>query len=196
MDLLIILRIIQRTFCPKSPHLMTASILHPPLNFAVMSDLCFGVESQTQGILHLPGVSKIVYCKEPNKWIEELRIRQRKGYSMDYCGTEFTEPIQDGRQMDQIARDPIAPWCGPALFCLRFSLAEISMRKMPLFFIWRNKALLHLLTHPRVVKHSKSTDSNLLLNRHWIANITFPIVSSIDDSQWGVHHLRSFENPC
>ncbi len=44
-----------------------------PLNLAAMSDLRSGVQSQAQEILHLPGVSEIVFLKKPQKGTEELR---------------------------------------------------------------------------------------------------------------------------
>ncbi len=38
--------------------------------------------------------------------------------------------IQNGRQTDRITRDTITSWCGPALFCRPFILAEISALKI------------------------------------------------------------------
>ncbi len=48
-------------------------ILARPLNLATMNDLRSCVLSQTQEILHLPGVSEIVSLKKPHKWMEEPR---------------------------------------------------------------------------------------------------------------------------
>ncbi len=56
---------------------MKGNFLAWPLNLAAMSDLRSSVKSQTQEVLHLPGVSEIVLLKKPRKWTElELRIGQ------------------------------------------------------------------------------------------------------------------------
>ncbi len=39
-----------------------------PFNLAAMSDLRSGVLSQNQDILHISGVSKIVFFTKPHKW--------------------------------------------------------------------------------------------------------------------------------
>ncbi len=61
------------------------------------------------------GFSETVLFKKTHKWTGELTtglLRLRSSQS--------GELIQDG---------PVTPWCGPALFCLSFSLAEITMLK-------------------------------------------------------------------
>ncbi len=40
------------------------------------------------------------------------------------------EQIQNGRPTDEISRDNITSWCGPALFCFSFSVVEISVLKI------------------------------------------------------------------
>ncbi len=65
-----------------------------------MSDLRSGVLSQIQETLHFPGGSEIFFFKEPHKGTEELRIGQRKGYSMDYCGIEPLQPASRFKMAD------------------------------------------------------------------------------------------------
>ncbi len=43
---------------------------------------------RTEEILHLPGVSEIMFFKKPQMWVEELRTGQRKGHCMGHCGTK------------------------------------------------------------------------------------------------------------
>ncbi len=82
------------------------------------------------------GYSEAVLFRKTYKWTGELTtglLRLRSSQS--------GEPIQDGRPMDQIARDPVTAWCGPALFCLSFSLAEISMLKKFVILLYEEKLL-------------------------------------------------------
>ncbi len=39
-------------------------------------------------MLHFAEASEIAFFKKSHKWTEELRIGQRKGYSMGYCDTQ------------------------------------------------------------------------------------------------------------
>ncbi len=84
-------------------------------------------------MLHLQGVSEIVYLKKPHKWTEELRIRQRKDYSMDHCGTEALQFKMAGRRRPLLPLD-VAQHCSVLVFPL-------------LNFILLNKILGYLLAY-------------------------------------------------
>ncbi len=63
-------------------------------------------------------------------------------------------PIQDGRLID-----PITPGCGPALPCLSFSLAEITMLKKFVIIFYEIKLFFTILTL-LLVEALRRRDSN------------------------------------
>ncbi len=87
------------------------------------------------------GVSKMTFLKKPHKWTEEVKIGHWRGCYMEHCSSGYPQPANKLK----IKRDTIAPWCGPALICFRFSLAEISVLKIAFCPVSCNKALAYLL---------------------------------------------------
>ncbi len=79
-------------------------------------------------------VSETVLFKKAHKWTDELRTGQRKGHSMDYCGTTLQLVSQfkmADRRIKLQETQLYILWCGTALFWQHcFSLAEISMLKI------------------------------------------------------------------
>ncbi len=76
------------------------------------------------------GGSETVLYKKPDKWTAELRTGQREGYSnglLRHRNSPTGGPIQDGRPINQIARDPVTPLCGSALFCPSFLPLQKSL---------------------------------------------------------------------
>ncbi len=82
---------------------MRGSSIHPEDHYIH----CFGPCSCTPAfnhkikkILYFLRVSVIVFFKKPHKWTEELGIGQRKGYSMDHCGTGTLQPTSQFKMTD------------------------------------------------------------------------------------------------
>ncbi len=64
-----------------------------PLNLAAMSDLRSGVKSQTQEVLHLPGIFLNCFLMKFHKRTEEIRIGQCKGFYMEHGGSGTPQPV-------------------------------------------------------------------------------------------------------
>ncbi len=90
-------------------------------------------------MLHFPGVSEIVFFKEPQKWTEELRIgwpkRQLHGL-LRHRNSPTDDPIQDGRPVD-----PITPCCGPALFLPCWKFRNFILRNIALVYYLLNQGI-------------------------------------------------------
>ncbi len=88
------------------------NFLARPLNLAAMSDLRSGVSSQTQEVLHLPGVFLNCFFQETSQ--EDGRIKNWK-MKRQLHGTLWLknspngEQIQKRRPTDEMTRDPITP---------------------------------------------------------------------------------------
>ncbi len=77
-----------------------------------MSDLRSGVESQTQELLHLPGIFLNCFLKETSQedgrnknWTMQRLLHGTLRLRYSPTG----EKIQNGRTADEIPRDPITP---------------------------------------------------------------------------------------
>ncbi len=104
---------------------------------------------------------------------------------MRHINSPTGEPIQDSRPSDQIARNPVTPWCGPASFCLIFSLAEISMLKISryktfdyLLTYWSTPYTMFAVWNPYLKEHVVMKITNLPnLQRQCIARIIiYPVL--------------------
>ncbi len=74
------------------------------------------------------------------------------------------EQIQNGRLTDEIPWDTITPWCGLALFCRSFSLAEFSVLKILAFSF--TKQVSWLGTHIEVQLRWRNTKTIIHTNVH------------------------------
>ncbi len=76
------------------------------------------------------------FLKEPSqvdKRTKNLTMKRLLHGTLGLWNAPSGEQIQNCRRPDKITRDTITPWCGSALFCLRFSFREISVLNISWF---------------------------------------------------------------